>query len=151
MPFARLFVATPGRTKSVLADDRGRAFMGRIPANDTCRIVVVDGKTGAGGAIAAYRAAAARETTTLQLEAPDVLRFRVRREDGAIPGGVSARLVDRTKGRAVAPLVWGRLLDDNLFVFPPAALGLYDLSILSRNTKMVRIPATEVGGMVVLE
>jgi hypothetical protein len=135
----------------VLADDRGRAFLGAIPADDTCRIVVVDGVTGAGGEIRELRAATAPKVTILRLQDPTVLRFRVRRSNGAVPGGVSATLVDRTKGRALAPRAPSRLMDDNLVVFPAAALSLYDLLIHSRNTKPVRIPATEVGEMVVLD
>jgi hypothetical protein len=151
VPYARLHVATKTRPRSILADDRGRAFLGRIPASDVCRIVVIDGKSGAGGEIPELCPAKAPEVTTLRLETPRVLRFRVRREDGAVPGGLSATLVDRAKGRAVAPRIPGRRMDDNLIVFPAAPLGLYTVLLQSRNTRPVRIPATEVGEMVVLD
>ena len=151
MPFARCFVAVTGKTRAVMTDDTGRAFLGRIPADGVSRIVVVDPPTGAGGEIRDFYLKDAPKFTTLRLEAAKKLQLRVFRPNGAAPGGVSAVLIDRVKGRALAPQVRGTITDDNLLTFPPAELSLYDLSIRSRNTKPLRMPAAQVGESLVLE
>ncbi|MEN8149967.1 MAG: hypothetical protein ABFS86_09095 [Planctomycetota bacterium] len=150
-PFPRAYLHVSGRYQSLIGDETGRVFAGRLPADRTYRIVALDTSTGAGGQIAEFRPFDAEEPTVLRLNESRVLQFRVLRKGGSVPGALRATLADRAGKPSLAPSYRGVLEDDNLITFPPVALELYDVVVRAIRTKAVRLPADEVGEMIVID
>lgn len=135
--------------RSRMTDTKGRAYVGDLPPGEPHRIVALASGLGEAGEILDYTPQTAEETTRLTLLPAKPLSVRVRRRNGAVPGGLGGMLVDRGPGRLLPP-VHGVIENDDTLVFPAASLPLYRVRVRARKGYKV-VPAEEARGGILLD
>jgi hypothetical protein len=146
---ASMFLHGPSYHRTRMTDGKGRAYVGDLPAESEYRIAAFDFRSGEAGEILDYRAADSQEAVRLTLLPVKALSVRVRRPNGAVPGGLRGSLVDRGPGSLLPP-VFGVITDDDMLVFPAASLPLYRISIRARKGSKV-VSAENAPGTIVLD